>query len=86
MFRDKIVHINSDYLEDAKISVEEKYVVDIYKLASHLIPEDVVKTMKIHEIIKKVNNYSMEKKNIHAQLHNYHEFIFIFVLVSTNRC
>lgn len=79
MFRDKIVHINSDYLEDEKITFGEKYVVDIYKLASHLIPEDVVKTMKIHEIIKKVNFYPMEKKTLtHSDIFIMNSFLFVF--------
>lgn len=55
VFKDKVVHIKGNYHKDVKLTVKQKYVTDIYKLASHFIPEDVVKTMKIYEIIKKVN-------------------------------
>lgn len=59
MFKDKVVQINSDYQNDPVMPVKDIYVLDIYRLASQLFPEDVVKTMKISEILKEVSKFCM---------------------------
>ncbi|XP_031631144.1 uncharacterized protein LOC116345684 [Contarinia nasturtii] len=53
VFKDKIVEINSNYRDDPKLSTKDKYVLDIYYLASQLFKQDEVKTMKITDIIKR---------------------------------
>lgn len=57
VFKDKVVPLNSNYRDDAKLHKKEIFVVDIYQLASQLFPEEEqqeVKTMKIADIIAKV--------------------------------
>lgn len=91
VFKDKVVHIKENYHKDVKLTVKQKYVTDIYKLASHFIPEDVVKTMKIYEIIKKVNLAiaSLMRSRIYILLIFLVSHIFCLFLrnlVPTNRC
>lgn len=91
VFKDKVVHIKGNYHTDVKLTVKQKYVTDIYKLASHFIPEDVVKTMKIYEIIRKVNlsitsAYALKNINfIDIFGSSCNIFCFLFTCFSANK-
>lgn len=54
MFKDKVIPLNSNYRDDAKLDKADIFVVDIYQLASQLFSEADVKTMKIGDILAKV--------------------------------
>lgn len=55
MFKEKVIRINSGYREYSDITQTEKYVLDIFKLASQLLPSSIVKEMNISDILKEVN-------------------------------
>lgn len=55
VFKSRVIQINSDYRQDPELPKNVTYVLDIYQLARQLFPDDIVKTMQISEILKKVN-------------------------------
>lgn len=56
IFKDKIVSIQSNYVEDKSLTPTEIYVLDIFKLASQLITDEEVKLLNISDILKKVTS------------------------------
>lgn len=46
--------INSSYRDNPAVKIKERFVLDIYQLASQLLPESDVKSMSIVDIIKEV--------------------------------
>lgn len=55
VFKDKIINLDDDYRAQPNITSGDIYVADIFKLASHIIPRDQVKTMDISQILQKVS-------------------------------
>lgn len=76
------MQINSAYRDDATLMMKEIFVLDIYQLASQLLPEDDVKSMNIVNILKEVINLLFLSLSLSSLI----DCIFYHFSESTHRC